>query len=341
MNNNKLVLKVKVESDIYRYSFTERPSFEELCNVILPKSKCNTFTIKYIDDEQDQISLTNERELEEAWIFGCNLNPAILRITLIPKLRGRVISARNLEKRGFRLNTDHPTFLHNAICDLCKDRIAGIRYKCMECPDYDLCQQCISKRESEHAAGHHNFKLIGGWKRCQRKWTIICDGCNSTIEKDGFKCTNCPDYDLCSECYTKKNELHDSNHEFRDRNTIPFGRKRWINNWRMRNIAEKKEDPEEEVKKEEKIEVEDVESETEAVAEVKAEPLVVSQEEAKPEIKEQEQVKSDESEQEPEPLREVLNMLQDMGFGNREVNKFLLVSNAYNVPKTIHQLLAQ
>eukprot|EP01088_Endostelium_zonatum_P008538 TRINITY_DN215_c0_g1_i1.p1 TRINITY_DN215_c0_g1~~TRINITY_DN215_c0_g1_i1.p1 ORF type:complete len:345 (-),score=82.03 TRINITY_DN215_c0_g1_i1:15-1049(-) len=343
---NRLLLKVKVASDIHRYTFTDRPSFEELCNVIVPKNRFN-YTIKYIDDEQDLISLTNERELEEAWMFGLALKPAILRITLVPKAR-RVSFA------------ERPKPVHNATCDLCNNRIVGIRYKCSDCPDYDLCEQCISRKDTEHIAGH-GFNVIPSPARsgcCRRRWTIICDGCNSTIERDGFRCKNCPDYDLCSNCHPKKNELHDSTHEFRPH-------QRWMNHWRMRNIAEKKQEaqiavviPEvapqtqnEEAPEEVKVEViqpevapEVIEQEPVAVEETKQEP--VAAEEVKEEVKEEEkkeQVKTEESqsESEPEPLRELLKMLEDMGFANREVNKFLLVSNAYNVPKTIHQLLSQ
>lgn len=40
---------------------------------------------------------------------------------------------------------------HNAICDGCDQPIFGLRYKCLVCPDYDLCEECETKAlHSEH-----------------------------------------------------------------------------------------------------------------------------------------------------------------------------------------------
>merc|ERR1711977_332669 len=31
---------------------------------------------------------------------------------------------------------------HNIICDVCDKTIVGTRFKCFQCPDYDLCEKC-------------------------------------------------------------------------------------------------------------------------------------------------------------------------------------------------------
>jgi gas vesicle protein len=52
-----------------------------------------------------------------------------------------------------------PDFVHYAICDNCRTRIAGWRYKCKNCDDYDLCSNCIISSQSVHP--NHNFQKIG------------------------------------------------------------------------------------------------------------------------------------------------------------------------------------
>jgi len=44
--------------------------------------------------------------------------------------------------------------VHNALCDKCKEQICGIRYKCKECGDYDLCSSCYEMRLVYHEPEH-------------------------------------------------------------------------------------------------------------------------------------------------------------------------------------------
>lgn len=50
--------------------------------------------------------------------------------------------------------------VHEGItCDICSDTIVGVRHKCQNCDDYDLCQGCIGLSPEKHTS-RHRFKKI-------------------------------------------------------------------------------------------------------------------------------------------------------------------------------------
>ena len=56
---------------------------------------------------------------------------------------------------------EHKVKYHPAICDQCNGQIAGIRYYCLQCRNYDLCSNCEEKDESEkfHSREHIFAKI--------------------------------------------------------------------------------------------------------------------------------------------------------------------------------------
>merc|ERR1712137_910938 len=68
-----------------------------------------------------------------------------------------------------------PKVVHYAICDKCEDTIVGIRYKGIQCPDFDFCEACEGPN-SGHDETHVFAKLYTReqsipkpQKRCERK----------------------------------------------------------------------------------------------------------------------------------------------------------------------------
>lgn len=48
-----------------------------------------------------------------------------------------------------------PVRHHGTTCDNCGDRdFAGVRYRCLYCPDYDLCEKCYQRRSAFHPPNH-------------------------------------------------------------------------------------------------------------------------------------------------------------------------------------------
>ncbi|KAI0756244.1 hypothetical protein C8Q80DRAFT_1127522 [Daedaleopsis nitida] len=117
----------------------------------------------------------------------------------------------------------------NVICDVCNNQIVGVRYKCLDCPDYDLCEQCTSTPHLRnlHPAAHEFFGIEKPGEvivhtplpratpsRPQQRdiepivHNATCNMCDSRIRGDRFKCLNCPDYDVCQLCYKITSEQH-------------------------------------------------------------------------------------------------------------------------------------
>ncbi|KAG8900696.1 hypothetical protein FRB99_005812 [Tulasnella sp. 403] len=48
---------------------------------------------------------------------------------------------------------------HNAFCDVCRKTIIGSRHKCLDCPDYDMCDSCVETSRHKHNLDHQFLEL--------------------------------------------------------------------------------------------------------------------------------------------------------------------------------------
>jgi len=130
---------------------------------------------------------------------------------LHPRLEDRV-------KLGATDSTRHP-----ATCDLCSQTINGVRWKCLNCPDWDSCSSCAATIDETHP-GHSFVKLYRASdyvtndaieaKADVQHPHVVCDGCDKAIFGARYKCMHpdCPDYDLCEKCEAAPFAVHPDNH---------------------------------------------------------------------------------------------------------------------------------
>ncbi|RMZ82209.1 hypothetical protein DV738_g1823, partial [Chaetothyriales sp. CBS 135597] len=111
---------------------------------------------------------------------------------------------------------------HHAVCDGCTKRITGVRHKCLSCPDWDFCADCITSASSTHPG--HRFAPIYGFigffpSRKETHPGIFCDGplcaerqTRSYIKGDRYKCSICHDTDFCASCEAHPSNTHSKTH---------------------------------------------------------------------------------------------------------------------------------
>lgn len=111
---------------------------------------------------------------------------------------------------------------HSAVCDGCDKFIYGVRHKCLNCPDWDLCSDCVKNSKFIHP--RHRFvpiyePLAEPLSSGNRHYGIYCDGplCKdkenlSYVEGIRYKCAVCHDTDFCQNCEAHPSNRHNNTH---------------------------------------------------------------------------------------------------------------------------------
>merc|ERR1712110_349688 len=109
--------------------------------------------LSWLDDEGDEVTIANDEELKLA--LAAMTGPVYkLRVRLGGKKRGDEHQAG----AGAGGELLHP----GIVCDGCDGPVLGSRYKCLACPDYDLCKIC------EGRGLHSQHKMVRLPQPCKR-----------------------------------------------------------------------------------------------------------------------------------------------------------------------------
>jgi len=101
------------------------------------------------DEENDYLTISSDEELHNA-LDALNISEGTLKF---------FVKVFNEEKNGNQ-QQEHP----GITCDGCDSKIRGIRYKCTQCFDFDLCSTCEDKKvhPSEHEMISIKVPRMGG-----------------------------------------------------------------------------------------------------------------------------------------------------------------------------------
>ena len=142
----------------------------------------------------------------------------------IPAVEGTVMG-----EKVSRLLAPGRSQRHNAVCDGCEKFIVGIRHKCLDCPDWDYCSECVVNAGFVHP--NHRFvpvyepisEIKAHVRAASRQvhYGICCDGPLCMTSRSGtsyyivgerYKCAVCDNTDFCANCEASPSNTHNKTH---------------------------------------------------------------------------------------------------------------------------------
>jgi len=321
------VIKFQLGSDIRRLTSAKPMSWNDVVDTIHSLfDLTGKFTLKYKDEEGDLITVSTDRELVDAYnVMG---NQPALRFTVVPEKKPVQDSKATQAQASFNPQ--------EVVLDIDVGRYLPFIQNLIQTYSPHIMRRNDAANESPVFHGvpvHHG---------------VTCDGCGvSPIQGIRWKCSVCPDYDLCEKC--NKEGIHKEhpfakivqprNHCWRQRHCCPSP-----------NVAKKEEvkvpaEPKKEVPEQKEV-PKPVEQPKEVPKAEEPKKVDEPKQVPKPEVPKPEVPK-------PEPPKEIrvdpiapsqweekLRQLADMGFTNGHRNLAALVKHNGDMVQVVMDLLA-
>ncbi|XP_036147315.1 sequestosome-1 isoform X2 [Monomorium pharaonis] len=184
----------------------------EKLQTVFPSLRGKIFTVGWKDEENETITISTNEELEIALEDMAKKN--IYKLYVFLKLERDAIDMSKIEK------ILHP----GVVCDVCDKDIHGFRFKCMECPDYDLCTDCMNLgNHSEHYmvrmtqpiewSSHHGRRLAHHVRKFVKKAAQHCKEDERKYTPHKSKRTSCPMFSADDVCTALSDESCQVCHE--------------------------------------------------------------------------------------------------------------------------------
>jgi len=149
-----------VEEEVRRFNIDKEVSTSyayllEKLMIVFPSLKQKNFSVSWIDEDGDSVTIASDEELIIA-LTEMQGSLYKLHINVKGARAGRGDDEEDKEEcRG----EEHI----GVTCDGCNGQVFGNRYKCLVCPDYDLCSSCEDKNLHP---GHNMMRMTssqGNW----------------------------------------------------------------------------------------------------------------------------------------------------------------------------------